>query len=304
MLLDRLFNNLALTVEAFATCRVADGWRLRLPDLDWVTLHFVVQGTGLLRDGDGTVQLLPPDSLAIVPPHVQHSIECGRGRLAEATPTGKAKEGEVPEHLAGDAADARLVVLCGRIQARYGPGLGLFDRLHDIIVLDFSDEPLMRPTFEALLREQGDEGAGREFMMSSLMTQCLIHVFRKLCSSPNCTIPWLLALEDERMARVLDVILAHPEQPHSLESLSQTAYMSRSAFARRFRECFGRTPKEYVRDVRLRRAALLLSKDSRQSVEAVAKQVGFASRSQFSRAFHDFFGQAPADFRKNSAPAS
>jgi len=35
MLLEKLFGNLALTVDPFATCRLADGWRLRLPVRDW-----------------------------------------------------------------------------------------------------------------------------------------------------------------------------------------------------------------------------------------------------------------------------
>jgi hypothetical protein len=36
MLLEKLFDNLELKVEPFATCRLSDGWRLRLPCRDWV----------------------------------------------------------------------------------------------------------------------------------------------------------------------------------------------------------------------------------------------------------------------------
>ena len=75
--------------------------------------------------------------------------------------------------------------------------------------------------------------------------------------------------------------------------------MSRSVFARRFHECFDRTPMDYLRDVRLRRAARLLHRAD-LSVNDVASKVGFASRSHFSRAFRDHFGCAPADFREAS----
>ena len=68
MLLERLLDNLALSIEAFATCRVAPGWRLRLPPLDWTTFHYVVAGEGAVRDADGQDRLLPAGSLAIVPP--------------------------------------------------------------------------------------------------------------------------------------------------------------------------------------------------------------------------------------------
>ena len=51
MLLEKLFDNLAMTVDPFATCRLADGWRLRLPCRDWVTLHYTLAGKADLRLG-------------------------------------------------------------------------------------------------------------------------------------------------------------------------------------------------------------------------------------------------------------
>jgi AraC-like DNA-binding protein len=110
-------------------------------------------------------------------------------------------------------------------------------------------------------------------------------------------LPWLSALADPRLARVVETILNHPEQHHTLELLASVAHMSRSTFARHFEQCFGRTAMDYVRDVRLRRAAQLLRLGG-QSVDSVASKVGFASRSHFSRAFHDQFGCSPIDFRK------
>jgi len=49
--------------------------------------------------------------------------------------------------------------------------------------------------------------------------------------------------------------------------------------------------------VRVRRAAQLLQVSS-IPVDAVADKVGYASRSQFSRVFHEQYGISPADFRK------
>lgn len=72
--------------------------------------------------------------------------------------------------------------------------------------------------------------------------------------------------------------------------------MSRSVFARRFHDCFDRTPMEYVREARLRRAARLLHRGE-LSASDVATRVGFASRSHFSRTFHEHFGCPPAEFR-------
>jgi len=304
MLLDRLLANMALRVEAFATCRVAPGWRLRLPDLDWVTFHFVVQGTGAYRDVAGTCRPLPPDALAIVPPRAPHAIESGQGPMAEVSaPTGGVVRDGIAEEVAGVRERAAFIVVCGRLDVRYGGARGLFDQMEDALILDFSTEPAMRPIFESLLAEQlrHEEAGGRQVMMTALMTQCLIHVFRRLCTLPECGLPWLQALEDERLGRAMQAVLDAPERSHTVESLARVAYMSRSAFAERWRAVFRRTPMASVREVRLRRAADLLRRDTALTVDQIAGRVGFSSRSRFSRAFREYFGRSPTRWREGTA---
>ena len=164
-------------------------------------------------------------------------------------------------------------------------------------MLDFSDSDEMQSVFDGLLREQGTLGPGSDAMMAALMNQCLVLVFRDLCGHPDCRLPWLVALDDPDLADVLDKILANPQAYHTVASLAHTARMSRSAFARQFRESFDRSPMEYVRDVRLRQAARLLHGIGDLSIEAIARRVGFDSRSHFSRSFKDLFGVPPAEFR-------
>lgn len=299
MLLERLLQNLALSIDAFATCRVAPGWRLRLPALDWVTLHYVVRGEGELRDGSGKAVRLPPGSLAVVAPGSVHALQCGMSPYAEASHS--TEPGPIPglgDHRAGPVADQdALVVVCGRIEVTYGGNIGLFDRLPETLVLDFAADPGMHAVFQRLLEETRTDKPGTQAMISTLMTECMISVFRELCQHDECRIPWLRALDDPALARAIEAMLAHPEHDHSVASLAATAFMSRSAFARRFRESLGVTPIEYLRHVRLRQAARLLSQSPHLAVSAVARRVGFASRSQFSHAFRAFFGRAPTQFR-------
>lgn len=297
MLLEKLFDNLALKVDPFATCRVADGWRLRLPSRDWVTLHYILLGDGGLRLASGKLLTLPSNSLAIMPPGLAHALECGSVGN-ETGVEGQGTDGApLCELVAGPLQHLRLTVACGRIQAIYGHSMGLFDHLREAIVLDFSDSPQMRATFEALIEEYRRAGAGSAAMMNALMSQCLIQVLRRLGEQSNGSLPWLSALDDPRLARAFDTILTYPEKGHSIESLATIAHMSRSTFARHFEQCFGRTPMDYVRDVRLRHAAKLLQV-SGLSVDAVAGKVGYGSRSHFSRVFQEHFGCSPQDFRK------
>lgn len=128
------------------------------------------------------------------------------------------------------------------------------------------------------------------------MSQCFIVRLRRLCADPERRVPWLAALGDERVGRVLDAMLDHPDRAHSLASLADLAGMSRTAFAEHFARAFGRSAMDFLRETRLRHGARLL-RATGLPVKAIASRVGFASRSHFSRAFADHFGAAPADYR-------
>jgi len=294
MLLEQLFENLTLTVQPFASCHVAQGWRLQLPLRDWVILHFVLQGQGVVRAGsEGRPYPLSPNSLAVMPPSLTHAVECGSEVHHESSVRGD-EPGPICKFSAGPAESVGLIVACGRIQATYGGGPGLFDLLREPLVLDFSESQLMRSIFETLIGEHGEPGSVT--MIEALMNQVLILVFRRLAADPDCPLPWLSALEDSSLARVLSEILQRPDRPFSLDTLADIATMSRSVFAQRFQSCFQRTPMDYVRDVRLRRAAQLLHRPD-LSVSDVATKVGFSSRSHFSRVFSERFGCSPVKFR-------
>lgn len=297
MMLEKLFENLALKVDPFATCRVADGWCLRLPRPDWVTLHYILDGDGALRLGSGELRALTTNVLAVMPPRFTHAIQCGVVQHEIGVEGQGDPAAALCELVAGPLGQLRLTAACGRIQVNYAGGVGLFDHMKEAIVLDFSDSSRMRGIFEALIDEYRRSGPASAAMMNALMNQCLIQVLRRISQQAGGVLPWLSALDDPRLARVVEAILSHPEQRHTLELLAEVAHMSRSTFVRHFEESFGRAPMDYVRDVRLRRAAQLLRVGG-LSIDGVASKVGYTSRSHFSRAFHDQFGCSPADFRK------
>jgi AraC-like DNA-binding protein len=297
VLLERLLDNLAVEVEPFAVCEISDGWRLRLDGAGFVMLHYVLEGEGSLLIPDGTRLQLGTYALAVVPPGIAHSIETGEAIVDETTTAeSRSERGGLEEFVAGPRSEDDLIVACGRLKVTYGGGVGLFDLLREALVIDFSDSDPMRETFERLLEEERSAGPGMRAMMTALMSQCLVLMLRRVCEDPEAELPWLEALDDPRLASVIDTILEHPEQPHSLDSLAAESYMSRSAFVSQFTSHFGRTPMAFVREVRMRRAADLL-RGSTLSVDDVASRVGYASRSQFSHAFKEQYKCSPAKYR-------
>lgn len=296
MLLDKLLPNLAVHVDAFALCMLSAGWRLSLPANPGVMLHFVLKGSGVLRGPHGEALQLAPYWLAVVPSGAAHSLESGRRVQNERRIEGPPAGAPVYQLVAGQAQKADWVVACGLVTVRYGQSMGLFDHLREIIAVDLSHGPQVKAVFKGILTEQSHPGPGSTAMTAALMSQCLVHLFRRLAKEEGETLPWLTALEDPRLARVIDKMLEFPGDDHTVESLSELASMSRSAFAEKFTVAFGRSPMSLVHHVRMQRAAELLHQ-STLSIDEVADRVGFASRSHFSRAFKKHCGSSPAEFR-------
>jgi AraC-like DNA-binding protein len=203
---------------------------------------------------------------------------------------------QVCQIVAGSPDNPNLVVGCGIVHVRYGPSLDLFDHLRDVLAVDLSSVPEALTAFQGILAEQSQAIAGSDAMTAALMTQCLVHLFRRLPSQDEEALPWLIALQDERLARVVDMVLDDPGGEYTVESLADTAVMSRSAFSEYFAKSFSRSPMSFVNHVRMQRAAQCLSVEN-MSVDAIAKNVGYSSRSHFSRAFKDHSGLSPQQFR-------
>ena len=78
--------------------------------------------------------------------------------------------------------------------------------------------------------------------------------------------------------------------------MAQMCFMSETYFITRFRDCVGITPGQYLQAYRIRMAALSLL-FSTATVDQVAEENGFASRSHFIRTFRRHTGMTPTAFR-------
>jgi len=99
-----------------------------------------------------------------------------------------------------------------------------------------------------------------------------------------------------RILRVLAHIQAHLDDPLSLDELAALACFSRYHFHRIFKGMVGESVKEYVRRLRLERAAGQLKVGSASVIE-IALDAGYESHEAFTRSFKRCFGAAPSHFR-------
>ncbi|REG83855.1 AraC family transcriptional regulator [Marinomonas pollencensis] len=100
-----------------------------------------------------------------------------------------------------------------------------------------------------------------------------------------------------RIEKVLDYIHDNLDEPIHVANLAEKSCWSRWQFQRVFGEATGLTVAQYIRELRLSKAAeLLLSSTGRQM--DVAMQCGFDSEISFSRAFKQMFGCTPRAYRQ------
>ena len=79
----------------------------------------------------------------------------------------------------------------------------------------------------------------------------------------------------------------------SVKTLSQEIGLSRPQLYRRIKSITGRSPKKFIRDLKLR-TALNLIKDNKLNVSQVAYKVGYDDPSYFSKCFSQKFGISPS----------
>lgn len=83
----------------------------------------------------------------------------------------------------------------------------------------------------------------------------------------------------------------------SVEELSQALGMSRVHLYKKLNQLTGKSPIEFIRVIRLKRAAQLL-RESQLNVSEIAYQVGFNSPKYFSKYFREEFGVLPSTYRE------
>lgn len=291
-----LIRTLDVRLTAFAVCKVGNGWRLKAGSMGSTVIHFVLQGAGAFEIAHGQVPLTAR-SILIVPPGIRESIVASGEVHREATAANNCQpltEGLVSFNAHDGCAD--LVLGCASISASFGNGQPLFNHLKEPIALSVDGHQLSSMTFDCLLQEVSSPGLATTAVLEAMMKQIFVLLLRDHLHELGAGSPFFAPLADPRLVRAVSAMIAHPDRPHTLDSLAAVAGMGRSNFARRFSEVYGRTPGELLQEVRLRAAARMLG-TCELPVKTVAANVGYSSRSHFSRAFKAAYGVDPTAFR-------
>ena len=104
------------------------------------------------------------------------------------------------------------------------------------------------------------------------------------------------SMDEQFLERLLNIFEDHVDQSDfSTEDFAREVGMSRSSLHRKLQAVTNQPTHEFLRTLRLKRAAQLLQQ-SAGTVTEIAYAVGFNSPSHFSRIFRQQFGQTPSEF--------
>lgn len=101
----------------------------------------------------------------------------------------------------------------------------------------------------------------------------------------------------ERIKQMVDFIRFHQAEPLTTAQIASSAAISVSECLRCFRRVMDRTPKEYLRQHRIRHAVSLLEQTD-QSIARIGAACGFDDMSYFARIFRAERGCTPSEYRE------
>ena len=109
-----------------------------------------------------------------------------------------------------------------------------------------------------------------------------------------------LSRDEQFLSEITQIIEEKMDDPQfSVQVLSELSFTNSKQLYRKIKQLTSLTPVEYIRSIRMKKAAVLLQKN-KFSVAEVMYMVGFSEPSYFSKCFQAEFGCTPSQFIKNS----
>lgn len=106
----------------------------------------------------------------------------------------------------------------------------------------------------------------------------------------------ITSVDEQFIRQAIDTVEQNISNPgFSVEDLSRALHMSRVALYKKLLALTGKSPLDFIKTIRLKRAAQLLEK-SQFTISEIAYEVGFNNPKYFARTFKKEFGMLPSEY--------
>ncbi len=281
-------------------------WAVRVEDRAPLTIMLMVRGGTWITPDEGESVRLRAGDLAIArgpapytcaddPATEPHAVILPGGECFY--PDGRPMSGRMDLGVRtwGQRLDGSDVMLIGTYTMRGEINGRLLDALPPLLSLTADDWqcPLTPLLCEEIVRDE----PGQEVVLDRLLDLLVIAALRAWFQRPQAAAPaWYRALADPVVGRALRLLQDDPAHPWTVAALAAKTGVSRAALARRFTELVGEPPMTYLTGWRLALAADRL-RDTDDTLDAIARQVGYGSSFALSSAFKRVYGVSPQEHR-------
>jgi AraC family transcriptional regulator, activator of mtrCDE len=294
--ITRLMAPLELRASNHRETRIPAGYRCDLSSKVGLQLHFIKAGLGWLSPGARPCVPVFQNSLVIAPPDSPATLRAAslHGERQASSPTALGFGPSGVPRVDASTPDG-LIVFSVVVAASYGNEVGLFDSLREPLVERFEPSSPLEIAILEVQEELTRRHCGMTAMIDAMLRQILVQVLRRSMINGRIWSERFSAFSDRRIAQAFVDMANSPGANHSTTRMADDAGLSRSFFMRRFHEAFGVSPGAVLRQLRMRRAVVLL-RGGQLSVGRISEEVGYASRSSFLRAFRQTYGCEPSDY--------
>ncbi|GHG89205.1 AraC family transcriptional regulator [Streptomyces lanatus] len=281
-------------------------WSVRIEDRAPLTVMVMVRGEAWVIPDRGRHLKLRPGDLAIARGPDPYTCADDPRTAPQALilpgaechyPDGRALNGSMDLGVRtwGDRLDGPTVMLIGTYLWEGEISGRLLKALPQLLSLtaDVWNCPLTPYLMDEIVRDE----PGQEVVLDRLLDLLVIAALRAWFSRPEAEAPaWYAALADPVVGRVLRLVQDDPAHPWTVASLAAKAGVSRAALARRFTELVGEPPMSYLTGWRMALAADAL-RDTDDTLDSIARRVGYGSAFALSSAFKRVYGVSPQERR-------
>jgi AraC-like DNA-binding protein len=199
----------------------------------------------------------------------------------------------------GGRPEGEAMVVSGTYQPSGDVSRRLLTALPSVLVVPAAE--VAGHVMDVVLGEIQRDEPGQQSVLDRWLDLALITTLRAWFARPESHAPgWYRAQSDPVAGHALRLIHDDPAYPWSVVELARRVGVSRASLARRFNAVVGEAPMSYLTGWRITLAADML-RDTSDTVDTIARRVGYANAFALSVAFKRVRGTTPTAHRRAAA---
>jgi len=160
--------------------------------------------------------------------------------------------------------------------------------------------PEIKSCLSAFMGEYKSKQAGYKFILDGLLTQLIVTMLRHIKSNVSNLDPKRILSARPNIQRAIEYLQENFQDDFSLNEVAEVANLSPYHFIRIFKKQTGKTPYEYLLDIKIERAREMLKSRKELNITQVCFLCGFNNPSHFSSVFKKKTKVSPSKYRKLS----